>query len=31
MDFEYCKMEIFIPASYFKALRAALRNAMPGT
>lgn len=30
MDFEYCKMEIFIPASYFKALRAALRNVDAG-
>lgn len=26
MEFEYCKMEIFVPRSHFEALRAALQH-----
>lgn len=30
MDFEYCKMEIYIPATHFEALCEALRNVDAG-
>lgn len=30
MEFEYCKLEIFIPASHFEALREALRKVDAG-
>ena len=30
MEFEFCKMEIFIPATHFEALREALRNVDAG-
>jgi hypothetical protein len=30
MEFEFCKMEIYIPATHFEALREALRNVDAG-